>query len=889
MQVQFEQLWGLLLLPLGLIAALVIDRFYGLQRHSLQRRVTLCVRFLLLCVLALAIAAPSVLLSSGNSLRWVLVDASDSAKDTRVATETTVAQALERLPANTQAGVIVFGREAMIETPMNKSPLFTGVHAQVGGEGSELDDALRFAAALLPTGSAGGLTVVTDGKATVADKTMDMLVSHGMKVDALIASPAQSADAQVSQLISPALVYEGQSVPLRVTVDASEAMQATLVLSQDGNAVATRQVTLQKGENRFAFSEKAEKTGVVTYEARVVFNGDSEPMNDRAAAFTRVAGAPNVLVVTENVGVERLLLATGMHVETVTPAELPVSADGYLPYDAILLNNIAYNAGTEKQWDALAHAVRTLGRGLTVLGGDSSYALGGYRGTALETLLPVSIDVKEKLRMPALSLVLVIDKSGSMTEGQFGSTRIEVAKEAAMSAAEVLNARDNIGVVGFDDTAKWVVPFQAVTDVAAIQNQIGTLRADGGTAFYAALEQAYQTLAAAETPLKHVILLSDGQPADSGFENIALAMQNAGITMTTVAVGDGANQTLMRLLSTLGGGRCYTVGEFDDVPKIFTKETMMVSGNYVQNRDFTPVITEKSALTEFEGFPALSGYLTTAEKSAATLSMVSDTDEPLLAWWHVGSGTVVAWTSDAEGAWTSAFLAWENMPRFISGMVAKTLPSNAADGTLETRIDGKKLHMVYSCKTGEGLETFASVIHPDGTESTHAMMETAPGQYEADIAAAAEGAYAIRVSQVNANGEVRFAQGGAVRGFSDEYDLRVQADGSLERLCAVTGGRLLKGSEDFWDTAVASAVARRSLRNMLCALALFLLLLDIALRKLPWEEWLPKKSTPKSSKRKPSRPKRINVKEKDQQKDRRQAAQDTAAALLNAKQARKRT
>ena len=137
--------------------------------------------------------------------------------------------------------------------------------------------------------------------------------------------------------------------------------------------------------------------------------------------------------------------------------------------------------------------------------------------------------------------MICIDKSGSMTSGQFGATRIEAAKEAAMSALEVLGERDNIGVIGFDDTAKWVVPFQSVSSLSDVQSQIGTLRADGGTAFYSALDEAYRVLQAAQTPQKHVIFLSDGQPADTGFEEIALAMRKSGITLTTVAVGSDAN------------------------------------------------------------------------------------------------------------------------------------------------------------------------------------------------------------------------------------------------------------------------------------------------------------------------------------------------------------
>ena len=150
---------------------------------------------------------------------------------------------------------------------------------------------------------------------------------------------------------------------------------------------------------------------------------------------TRASWArPNVLLVEESGTAEKLFSASGMQVERIRPIAMPSGAEGYLAYDAVILNNIDYETASQQQWQALDQAVRALGRGLLVLGGDASYALGSYRGTSLEALLPVSIDVRNKQRMPALSLVICIDKSGSMTSGQFGASRIEAAKEAAMSA-----------------------------------------------------------------------------------------------------------------------------------------------------------------------------------------------------------------------------------------------------------------------------------------------------------------------------------------------------------------------------------------------------------------------------------------------------------------------
>lgn len=885
----FERIWALVLIPLGVGAVCLIDRRYGLGRNSLKRRVSRGVRMALMVLLALAVAAPSVLLSSGSVNRWVLMDASDSMGGQQALMESKISQELQTLPRGQQAGVMAFGTEAMVEVPLSEQPSFTGLHAQVDGTDTNLDSALRLAAALNPSGS-GGLTLLTDGKGHISQGTMDMLVSQNVRVDALILEGATGPDAQLTELNVPAQLREGQSLTLQTVIDASEAMTGTLVLYQNGSPTATRQVELKKGENRFAFSDLAAQTGIITYSAQIICEGDIQPRNNSAAAYVQVLGAPRVALISESAGVEKLFEAAGMEVERLLPAEMPASADGYLHVDAIILNNVPYDAASEKQWQALESAVTALGRGLCVLGGDSSYALGGYRGTLLEELLPVTVDVREKLRMPALSLVICIDKSGSMTAGQFGSTRIEVAKEAAMSALEVLNPQDLIGVIGFDSAAKWVVPFQNATDVESIQAQIGTLRADGGTAFYSALEEAYATLQSADTPQKHVIFLSDGEPAETGFQSIIQAMQQSGITLTTVAVGNDADQRLMKQMALIGGGRCYTVGEFDNIPQIFAKETMLVSGSYVQNRTFTPVITEGGSLTDFDGFPTLDGYLSCAEKSTAIVSMVSDTEEPLLARWNAGAGQVIAWTSDAEGAWTNGFMQWEDAPRFFGGMVSQVLPNQSRQGTLEAKIASGTLHLRYTVEEDaeSQIVTEAGVLSPDGQHMEMLLMETAPGQYEGECAATAQGAYALRVTQKQEGNTLRMQEGGAVAGFSGEYDLRNAPGDDLNQLCQSTGGRMLTLSDSFWDTPMAPSVTRKSLQDALCVAALCLFLADIALRKLPWEDAVAKRLKKPVASEAKTEPKKPSKKESPKKATMEEKARQTANTLLEAKRARER-
>src|SRR3712207_9200856 len=55
-----------------------------------------------------------------------------------------------------------------------------------------------------------------------------------------------------------------------------------------------------------------------------------------------------------------------------------------------------------------------LGRGLVTIGGNRSYALGGYRNSPLEELLPVVSEILDPKRRQSVAQVLAIDTSGSM-------------------------------------------------------------------------------------------------------------------------------------------------------------------------------------------------------------------------------------------------------------------------------------------------------------------------------------------------------------------------------------------------------------------------------------------------------------------------------------------
>lgn len=904
MSLEFARPLLLLLLPAYIALIYLIDRRGGRRSRRIKHRVARVMRCLLTCLCVLALAAPSVVLPGGQQAVWILADASASARGMQDQMTQSVRTALENKDASVNAGVIAFGGNAMVEKPLAQDGTYNGVTTAVDAQASDLSSALTLASALLPEDAQGRIVVLSDGATEDVRAAAQQLAARGVTVDYQSFSGDALPDAQISQLNVPSRVYQGQSFTVTVQVTANHDTAGTLVLYQNRTPVSSREVTLRRGDNTFTFRDTAADTGVVTYEARLISEGDSCAQNDSMGGYVYVQGAPKLLLVEGRQGegseMAAMLSAAAMQYETVLPAQLPYDAEQLRQYDGVVLVNVDYDAADEEQWAALDSAVRVLGRGLTVIGGDSSYALGGYRGSRLEEMLPVTIDVRNKLDLPSLALMLVIDKSGSMSDGMFGTTRLELAKEAAMRAAEVLTPNDQVGVIAFDDAAKWVVSLQKAEDVEAIQNQIGTIRPGGGTAFFTALYEATYALMNAQAQQKHIIFLTDGEAGDTGYLQLCDIMQQNDITLTTVAVGSGADQATLRTLAQQGGGRAYAANEFDNLPKIFTKETYLVSGSYVQNRTFTPVITEQSALTDFEGFPQLSGYLAATEKSLATVSLMSDREDPILAWWQYGAGRVVAFMADSRGAWTSEFLQWDQAAAFYGGMAAFTLPGEEREGQLTTERQGDALRIVYTAPEGAqtGLSTSVTALLPDGTQTQLALQESAPGVYEGEIAAAQLGAYALRVEQRDASGELqRVMEGGAVNGYSGEYDLRNQnAESTLPYLSALTGGREITDSAEMLKSTHAVVRARRDLTQPLLWALMVLLLCDIALRRLSWDVALERYLNTRRAARQqpPRREKPAETAQKPKEKPKpvqpeqpRPAPTQTAQQLLNKQKSRK--
>src|SRR5258705_11242555 len=276
--------------------------------------------------------------------------------------------------------------------------------------------------------------------------------------------------------------------------------------------------------------------------------------------------------------------------------------------------------------------VRDYGGGLVMVGGEESFGLGGYYRTPVEEALPVTMEVKQKVEIPSLAVVLSIDRSGSMAMSTDEKiTKLDLAKEAAHLVVDLLDERNEVGVMSWDTEFVWDAQVRPAKDKSAIHHAIATIKAGGGTDGYPALKESYAVLFDRPALLKHVIFLSDGQMTRGDFAGLLRRMAKDKITVSTVAIGKDADLQLMVDVAKWGRGRFYYTEDSQTIPRIFTLETQLASKASLVEQPFKPQLTapahEAMQDINWKTVPPLGGYVgTTANQNTGLLLMSHPAD-----------------------------------------------------------------------------------------------------------------------------------------------------------------------------------------------------------------------------------------------------------------------
>lgn len=711
---------------------------------------------------------------------------------------------------------------------------------------TNLAAAVETAAAAIPPGFIPKIVLLTDCRQTSGDI---LQAASSAKVPiSMVTLPVRSdPEVQVADAKAPAEVRQGEPFYVEVTLASNHDDEGFIDVYRGDILVSEQKkpIKINAGETKFRFRQSIEGESQTDYAIRIRGFQDTLLDNNAASAIVFASGKPSVLLVdsdlTETNHFRWALEEQDMTVQ-VRPVEgLPRSLTELQKFDCLVLSNVPATSMSLNQMEIIRTYVEALGGGLVMIGGDQSFGLGGYYKTTLEEILPVRSNFDKEKEKPSLAMVLVIDKSGSM-----GGEKMELAKDAAKGAAELLGPRDQLGVIAFDGAAYWVSELHSASDKGYIIDRISTIEASGGTSIYPGLADAYDALASATAKLKHVILLTDGHSSPGDFQGVANDMVASRITLSSVAVGASADAELLEELAQIGGGRFYMCDDPGSVPQIFAKETVEASKSAINELPFIPLLMRPTQVLtgiDIETAPFLLGYVMTRSKPTSEFILASEAGDPVLVWWRYGLGITVAFTSDAKSQWAAEWLTWPDFGKFWAQVIRNAMRKSESKGVfveVQRQPDAARVVVDSVDLAGQYIneaDTKMTLIRPGLGKEEIQLKQTAPGRYEADIAVPERGAYHMELSQ-SRNDVPTFRQTrGLVVGYPDELRLGPPEEELMKRVAEISGGTFNPQAEEVFADSQRTAESVFPLWPWLLSAAVVLFLLDVALRRIDFSLW----------------------------------------------------
>ena len=580
----------------------------------------------------------------------------------------------------------------------------------------------------------------------------------------------------------------GESVPyhIKVVVDGYDA-----VVDEDA-----------KGSRSFTIARKFSDPGSHTIMAQITDLEDHFLQNNVFYKSVKVVPRPHILFVADRPSplskqLERLYLTDVM-------SSIPSSLDGYM---AVILDDLPASR-ILPSFEPLNTFVED-GNGLIVIGGPNSYESGGYKGTLLETLLPVTMGAGEEGNKSDVNLVVVIDTSSAQPE------TIPYKKAFAISIIDSLDEKNNVGAVTFNSDVYEIEPILPLKDhKKVLVDKISKLSYGGQSYFHYGLQGAYDLLEDVGGS-KNIVMITDGL---TGAETVRLATINTarelsarGVTIYTVGIGDDRGDKLLQDVAHLAGGIYFEVDAQNRLKVLFGEPDPSEEPEYFNSLialDSTHFITRDVELRT-----TISGYNYVVPKPVSSLLVATNKNIPILTVWRFGLGRVVSLSTDDGTRWAGELLNQKN-----SQLLTKSV--NWAIGDLSR----KQAFDVTIRDTFMGIPTSVDVVASDMPKEGNllfAKMDT--NFYSADYTPDKQGFFTLLGTTASAN-------------YPREYH-RLGVSKEFLTLVEATGGQAFEPSDIDSIIEFVKAKSRRikidsyDLRWPFLLAAMIIFLLDIAYRR----------------------------------------------------------
>ena len=831
---------------------LAVAGWSGLTKFRAQ--VALFIRLCLIGLFVILMAEPRAVRTSDQLAVVYTVDISDSIG------EGSTDSALDFLtgtvnakPAKDEAGLVVFGRNASVELPPQQSFPYendsVSLNSRIERDATNLEQALSLSAAMLPEENPGRIVLISDGTQTEGSlsRILDELKSRGIPVDVLPIQYEYDREVWLERLELPRHVKIGEDYEAAVILSALEAGSGKLVIRENGQSVFEGNVDFKPGKNRYVVPIKLRAAGYYEYSASIELSQDQDHLQDNNTAldYIFVEGEGKALVVTDPQGDDRdwqslvkAMRESDRAVDVVASYDFPRDALSLMPYDAILMVNASADVFDVVQLQAIHDSVKDLGLGLIMVGGPNSFGPGGYHRTVIEEALPVTMDVTKKKILPKGALAIVLHTC----EFPEGNTW---AKRVTKQAIKVLGAQDEVGVLGYTDKGDtWIFPLTPAGEYETLAPKINAASVGDMPSFVPTMQMALTALKSNDAAAKHMIVISDGDPAAPSPEMLQ-SFVDSQISISTVSIfpHGGVEIQTLRNIANATNGRYYATNDPSQLPSIFIKESKTLKRSMIQNSTITPEVSFNSdVLKGIDTIPPLHGYVLTTPKPRSEVVLKApvkeeDQIDPIFVLGQHGLGKTAAFTSDLSPNWGANWVDWEHYRAFIKQTMIK-ISRVRKQGNLRmfSYTSGNEGTIVVEDYAPDDsfLEMQAHVSGPRDQSQAIRLKQTGPRRYQATLPLWGRGRYQVIAAPVGGNRQDERSIGGFIVPYSPEY-LRFRSNPVvLKEIAEKTGGRVLSAkttAEEIYGARQPKRSSRPVFDWFLIALAC-LVPLDVAVRRL---------------------------------------------------------
>ena len=651
--------------------------------------------------------------------------------------------------------------------------------------------------------------------------------------------------------------------------------------------VAVIPARLTRGTNRVNINLDTEEAGTYEYRVVVAAEEDENRLNNEITFSQTVTDNFKVLLITnstadrdavtavysaaygENEYDESGNLVKGVKsFSYVGDREIPYTVEELCLYDEIVLYNVnATQIQNSRSFlTSLDTAVSLFGKSLVTLGNTyiQMYPAGDLK--TLSDMLPVvygKSDADPKL------YTLMVDTSRSMERYD----KLSHAKEAATQLVSSLSDSDMVALIEFNGDS--YIRYNPVPVSASRSNVIEYIQGFGvnqGTVIGSAFDAAYTFMQSGQYSEKRCVLFTDGVDfADTNLTALKKTVEDMlkdDIATSVFDVGrweedGGGNLTLnnvrkaalQEIGDVIGKGGYYDISNdanLQDVVLNKLPESDKKGGQSfitVKRRGdevLAGISNGTGGANLLDRNTVLGFHYSQLKSSATNVLTVKDyvnqnsnrnKDIPLYSYWNYGNGRVACYTSEIYGNWAGGINS-EVRQTLFANVLKTNMPEEKSEYPFVldiTEEEGYANIVLTPARVNADVKTAVQIQTPDGG-TVNGSMAFGSSSFDYTFVTSETGTYKISISY-EYGGRTFVAERTLSMAYSAEYDSFAMYDPSVLHKAISSGGIVSEdGKLEIVNDEKEVGLYNLSLNIPLLIICVVLYAVDIAVRKLKWED-----------------------------------------------------